>query len=109
MSINISSETTITIAEAAKMLPPGRNGRPVHFSAVLRWILQGTKGLDGRRVHLEAVRLGGRWITSHEALQRFADALTPRLDDDAAPRSRTVGQRAKAAERAAAELAAMGV
>jgi hypothetical protein len=27
-------------------------------------------------VRLEAVRLGGRWLTSREALQRFADRLT---------------------------------
>jgi hypothetical protein len=28
------------------------------------------------------VRLGGRWVTSLEALQRFAEALTPRFPRD---------------------------
>jgi hypothetical protein len=58
---------------------------------------------------LEAARLGGRWVTSLEALRRFSERLTPRLggDDSAAPRSPT--SRRRAAERAAAELDKLGM
>jgi hypothetical protein len=58
---------------------------------------------------LEAVRLGGRWMTSREALQRFSDRLTPRLggDDHTAPRS--PASRRRASERAAAELDNLGL
>jgi hypothetical protein len=37
------------------------------------WIKRGVRG-----VRLEAVRVGGQWRTSAEALQRFYDALNPR-------------------------------
>jgi hypothetical protein len=77
--IDLSAETPISLAQAARLLPPGRNGRPVTLGCVLRWILRGAKAPDGHRVHLEAVRLGGRWLTSKEGLQRFAEALTPTL------------------------------
>jgi len=43
----------------------------------VRWILNGTKRQDGQLVRLEALRMGSRWITSVEAIQRFAEALTP--------------------------------
>jgi hypothetical protein len=55
-------------------------------------------------VRLEAVRVGSRWVTSLEALQRFADRLTPRLEVQPAPIPRTPTQRQKAAENAGKEL-----
>jgi len=80
-----------------------------HFSSVFRWIFKGVPGPDGQRVRLEAIRLGGRWGTSPAALQRFAEATTPKLngDDQPAPRSPTARQRAS--ERAAAVLEAQGL
>jgi hypothetical protein len=36
--------------------------------------------VDRWGLSLEATRLGGRWVTSKEALQRFAERLTPDLD-----------------------------
>jgi hypothetical protein len=55
------------------------------------------------------VRLGGRWVTSAEALARFAAALTPRLDDDPAPAPRSAQQRRQASERAERELEKAGI
>jgi hypothetical protein len=75
--IDLSTEATLTLADAAKLLPSVRMGRPVSYQCVLRWVKEGSRRSDGRIVKLEAVRLGGRLITSKEALQRFAEALTP--------------------------------
>ena len=103
------SETLIGLCEAARRLPPGRGGRPVSFSCVFRWLTRGVPGPDGHRVKLEGVRVGGRWLTSQEALARWAERLTPRLDDQPAPTTRTPTQRTKASDRAAKELEAIGI
>ncbi len=108
MSIELT-ETILTLADAAKLLPRGRAGRPVHLSCILRWIIDGAKSPDGSRVRLGGVRLGSRWVTSREALQRFAEALTPRLDDTAPVKPRTPNQRERASAQAAKQLEAIGI
>jgi hypothetical protein len=60
-------------------------------------------------VRLEAVRLGGRWVTSREALQRFAERLTPRSDSKPALAPRSMAKRQQANERAAKELDQIGI
>jgi hypothetical protein len=72
------------------------------LSCVLRWVLDGVPGPDGRRVRLEALRLGGRWVTSAEALQRFGERLTPAGPADAAPAPRPRRARAAPAPRSPA-------
>lgn len=47
-------------------LPPRRGGAPLHVGTLHRWRAKGLRG-----VRLEAVRLGGGWYTSVEALMRF--------------------------------------
>ncbi len=106
---NLISETLLTLCEAARRLPPGRCGRPVSFSCVYRWIAHGAPGPDGSRVKLEAVRVGGRWLTSVEALARWAERLTPCLDGGPMPARRTPAQRKRADERAAKHLDAAGI
>ncbi len=107
-SSQLLAETLIGLCDAARRLPPGRGGRPVSFSCVLRWIKDGVPGPDGRRIKLEGVRVGGRWLTSVEAIARWADLLTPR-DDEPAHAIRTVAQRTKAAARADKELEQAGI
>ena len=109
MPIDIASETCISLTEACRALPAGRRGRPVHLSCILRWIINGSTGPDRKRVRLEAVRIGGRWITSREALARFAEALTPRFDQEPAPAPRSPAKRQKASQRAGKQLESMGV
>jgi hypothetical protein len=112
MSANPShllAETLLTLYEAARRLPPSRRGRPVSFSCVLRWIRDGIPGPDGRRVKLEGVRVGARWLTSEEALARWAERLTPRLDAEPAPLPRTPTQRRRASEKAAKQLERIGI
>lgn len=105
--IDIANEKTVSLKDAASSLPTGRLGRPVGLSTIFRWIFDGVRTPNGI-VRLEALKLGGRYITSIEALQRFADAQTPELDGrEAAPRSPT--RRAQAAKKAGEQLSKIGV
>ncbi|HYV37592.1 MAG TPA: DUF1580 domain-containing protein [Gemmataceae bacterium] len=106
--INLVTEHLLSLTDARRLLPAGRNGSAVHLSCILRWILTGAKAPGGDRIRLDAARVGGRWLTSREALQRFAEALTPSLDDKA-PRARTPRQRERSAARAAKELESHGI
>jgi hypothetical protein len=108
MSIDIRTEQLLTLSQAARLLPPSRRGRPASLSCVLRWVLSGTKDPAGNIVRLEAVRLGPKWVTSQEALQRFADRLTPRLDEPT-QKARTPTSRERAAIRAKKQLEAVGI
>ena len=104
MAIDLVTEQTFPLADAAKFLPHGRKGKPIHFITVLRWVVDGALSLTGKRIHLEAVRLGNRWLTSREALERFAELLTPRINGKEQPAGKTAGRH----KRAAAKLEKMG-
>jgi hypothetical protein len=103
------SETTIGLSAAARRLPPLRGGKPVHGGTLSRWIQKGIRRPDGERVCLEAVRCGGAWMTSVEALERFLMALSTVPGSAAAPLPRTPSQRKRAAERAGRELDKVGI
>lgn len=107
--MDIFSETRLALADAAAIIPPARNGRKTHISTILRWILQGAKAPDGRRVRLEAARIGGRWFTSREALERFSERLTPTADFPTSAMPRTPTARQRASERAGRELDQIGI
>ena len=112
MLLDTTSETLIPLAQVIRdrLIPPARNGRQLHFSTLMRWILKGATGPDGKRVRLEAVRIGGRYLTSREAIQRFAEACTPKHDDCAEPApTQTPARRRRAAERAGELLREAGV
>jgi hypothetical protein len=81
----------------------------VTLSCILRWVLDGVRLKSGQKVRLEAVRLGGRWITSMEALQRFAIAQTPEPEDLARSFPFTHSARQRASARVAAELKKVGI
>ena len=65
----ILKEDVFTFTEIASRLPR-LNGRKIHPSALWRWARKGVKG-----VRLETRRLGGRFVTSMEAIERFSKAL----------------------------------
>jgi hypothetical protein len=104
---SILQESTLCLKDAARRLPPFRAGRPVTIGCLMRWILTGVKTAEGP-VKLEAVRLGGKWLTSLQALERFAAAQTPNLASRT-PLPRTPSQRRRASERAAARLHKIGI
>src|SRR5262245_33811722 len=102
MSIDLRTETLMGLPQAARSIPSGRGNRPVNPRTLFRWISTGVKLPSGQVLRLEAVRLGGRWLTSAEALQRFADAQTPDLGQPALPLPRTPTARRRDSERAEA-------
>src|SRR5262245_53781183 len=110
-AVDVTSDDTLTLAEACALLPRGRNGSRPHLSTVLRWILHGAPTPDGcGRVKLAAVRCGAKWVTSREALRAFAAALTPSQSaTHASLPPNTRRQRQKASERAAKKLEEIGI
>src|SRR5262245_19164493 len=107
--IDLASEKTFPLSQAPKFLPSSRMGRPVSLSCLLRWVFDGVKTPDGRRVRLEALRLGGKWVTSMEAIQRFAESQTPVFDQPKNGFIRSDSKRMKAAVRAGKELESAGI
>jgi hypothetical protein len=71
--------------------------------------MRGVVTRDGTRVRLEACRIGGKWFTSVEAIERFAEATTPRFDDDAVTPPRTQAARQAESAKAAKELQKAGI
>jgi hypothetical protein len=108
MTIDLNNERTLSLAAAARLLPPGRRGRPVSISCILRWIIDGVKTSTGV-VRLEGLRLGSRWITSIEALERFAAEQTPSFEDGQKKTPRATAARQRAADRAGRELEKIGL
>lgn len=107
--IDTTKETPIPLVEACRLIPPARRGKKTHLSTLLRWIMRGARNPAGDMVRLEAIRLGNRWMTSREALQRFAERLTPTADIAAPPTPRSSTARQRASERAARELEKIGI
>ena len=96
----LADEQIISFSEAAKLLPTHPHAR-----TIWRW---GRKGVRG--IKLEVLRLGGRFVTSIQALERFGRALA---ETDAeptttatvtAPKPRSDAQRETAIARAEARL-----
>src|SRR5438309_219453 len=97
----------LSLAQAARIQPPGRAGRPVHISTLVRWITAGSRGPDGATVRLQAVRMGGRWLTTRAWLDDYARRLTPAYGDES-PRASSAS-RTRSTERAARELDHIGI
>ena len=68
MAIDFEAETIITLGEACRAFPP--NG--ISDATMARWIQKGVKG-----VKLETLLIGGRRVTSREAIARFITAQNP--------------------------------
>src|SRR4051794_38559538 len=100
LNVNLLNESTLSLTVAAQELPRCRGDRPVNPATLNRWIHRGVQGPSGHRVYLEAVRLGGSWVTSREAIARFTAALSARPDIDPPPAPRTPSQRRLASESA---------
>jgi Helix-turn-helix domain/Protein of unknown function (DUF1580) len=100
--IDLVSEEQLRLEQAARICK-------VHYTSAYRWVLRGVPGPDGRRIRLEALRVGRKWVTTAAALQRFAEATTPQLDNVSVIPPRTANARRRAAERAGARLAKIGI
>jgi Protein of unknown function (DUF1580) len=69
--IDSTTETLISLTEAAKTVPRRRRGRKTHLSTIYRWATIGVRGIV-----LETLQCGGSRVTSREALQRFYERLS---------------------------------
>jgi hypothetical protein len=105
MGVNLKTETVVDLNQASRYLGLGRNRRPMHLSTLVRAI---TRGVKGHR--LEALRIGNRWLTSIEALQRWGErqAAASASPVGESPH-RTSAARRRSDERAAAELDRRGI
>jgi hypothetical protein len=70
----VRSEPQIDLLTAAEMFPRGNRWRPMSPRTVFRFIISGKPTPRGR-VYLDAVRIGGHWHTSAEAIYRFVEAI----------------------------------
>ena len=84
----MSGERPITIRQAAEHYPPGTSS-----DTIIRHITRGVK-VRGVVVKLEGYRMGGRWTTTAEAVERFRDRLNRQADVPVTPpaRSRAVAR-----------------
>ena len=99
----------VTVAGAARLFGDFQEDTPLHPSTLVRWITRGVKLADGRRVRLEAARVGAKFVTSKEAVLRFVAAQTEAGNPTGADAPRTPAARTRASEKAAAELEAIGI
>jgi hypothetical protein len=76
MPIRPEHEKLFPLAKAGQHVPGG----PVHVSTLHRWRLRGCRG-----VRLETVTVGGRRLTSREAILRFIQATTQAADGSGCP------------------------
>ncbi len=118
--IDLLNENVIDLADVPSVLP-SRSGKRLHVSCIHRWRHPGIKSRAGDRVQLECRRIGGRIVTSREAVARFCAALEAadlahhQAKADAAPtvQAPPAPRRPKARDRAIARaesrLAAAGV
>lgn len=101
------NEHIVTFSEAAAKLPRFNGKRP-HASTIWRWA---RKGLNG--ITLETRRVGGRFVTSIEALERFTIALSKvEVASKSKPeiaKPATNSQRARSIERAERGLQRAGI
>ena len=93
IEIDVFGDDVLTLGQASKLLPTGRNGSKPHLSTLLRWLTQGAIARDGQRVRLSAVRYGEKWITSKAAIRFFVDRLTCRIDNIPPPTTPTKKRR----------------
>ena len=62
--------------QAARLLGPGRSGRPSHPSRIIRYIVRGAPLRNGGRLHLRGVRFPDGWRTTAAWIEAFLDELT---------------------------------
>ena len=86
MAVNLLDETTLTLLDAAKALPPLWNGKRVHVATLYRWMTYGVRG-----VRLESQYVGRTRVTSLEA-SLPSPCSCPTMSSLASRRSRSSGR-----------------
>lgn len=76
----------------------------VHLSTCHRWRLRGVNG-----IRLETVRMGGKRVTSRQAVERFFAATTASVDGESTAPASAPHDRSAAIARAERELEQAGI
>ncbi len=103
----VMAEGPLSLSEVAARLGAYRRGRPIHPATVTRWIITGVKLAGGATLRQEAVRMGGRTVTSWESVMRFLERQQAD-PSSAAAAPRTPRERDTASAAAARVLEANG-
>lgn len=109
IAAEVSAGLGLSLVEAAHRVPAYRPGKATHAATIWRWVLTGIRLPDGSRLHLEACRLGGRWLTSEAAISRFIAAQTPATSTAPTPPVHTPRQRQRSATKASERLDRIGI
>lgn len=104
MITRLTGEGLKGLGVIARQYPGNRGADRLHPATLTRWILKGIISADGRRVKLDAVRVGHRWLTSEAAVTRFFAALADAPTTEA-PATRAPAVRRREVERAEAAFA----
>ena len=110
----MSSATQVAEGQTEVLRRPAYYARRVgaHPSTVIRHITNGILLPDGTRIRLKATRLGARWLVAESDWATFislqTDARIP-ADDQPTEAPRSPARRRAASERAAVELAKLGL
>lgn len=67
--MDLGTETPLTLSEAA-LIVPRLSGKPAKVRTLYKWARQGVRGIS-----LETAMIGGRLVTSRQALDRFFSQL----------------------------------
>jgi hypothetical protein len=104
--IDLATERVVKLSRIREHLPESRKGRRFHPSTPYRWVRRGVVAVDGERVYLASIQVGGTLYTSVEAIQEFCARLSAGVPTPARP---TSARRGAAAARAAAECDRLGL
>jgi hypothetical protein len=105
VAAEVSQGDAVSTSGVGRMLPGRSPGKTVDPSTVFRWISHGIRRSDGARVRLEAIKIGGRFITSKAAVQRF---LVASNEAETVNTSEATETKQTRAAKASAKLEAMG-
>ena len=71
---SLAQEAKISLGTAASLPELQIDGKAPNQTCLWRWAREGLHQ-DGRTVYLESLKIGGRLVTSREAVHRFLEAL----------------------------------
>lgn len=95
MSTKLTDEKLHSLVDATENV----TGRRPHLSTVIRWAIKPKYG-----IRLETIILGGRRLTSEQAIVRYMEAITAAKDGSVSVPPRSPAAEIKAAQRSADAL-----
>ncbi len=76
VTASLHGESLLSLSALAKLVPRDPGEKPPSSVSMWRWAVKGIKTASGRRVKLETLKVGGRMVSSRQALVRFFEACS---------------------------------